>query len=178
MIIFPLLMAMCSPASSPETPTLLLDSGFCTFKPVAERTLRAELWGGRVVQESVSLSCIEPLTGSIGFCLSITLCINKEHFHVLTPPSPAVLRLRGLLRCLTHGQQEPSHTVGVAAVFGADEQQVAGGLLGGSMQAPADGAVIMSRLASEGRGGGGSMVAAFCAVPRRGSGRTAAKRLG
>lgn len=138
--------------------------GFSTFKAIAGRILPVELREGRVVQKFVSLGCIELLTGSIRFCWSITFSfiaafVHKKRFLLLLllyvfHPSFTSGTVSPRFAPLSDSQAEgifSLYTASVAAMFGADKRRAAGGLLGGSIQAPADGAVIMSRLASEGR---------------------------
>lgn len=152
--------------------------GFSTFKAVAGRILPVELREGRVVQKFVSLGCVELLTGSIGFCWRITFCfiaafVHKKRFLLLLlyvfHPSFTSGTVSPRFAPLSDSQAEgifSPYTASVAAMFGADKRRAAGGLPGGSIRAPADGAVIMSRPASEGRGEGLHAGSFLCCPPQ------------
>lgn len=154
--------------------------GFSTLQAVACRILPVELWEGCVVQKFVSLGCVELLTGSIGFCWSITFSfiaafVHKKRFLLLLlllyvfHPSFTSGTVSPRFAPLSDSQAEgifSPYTASVAAMFGADKRRAAGGLLGGSIRAPADGAVIMSRPASEGREEGLHAGGFLCCPPQ------------
>lgn len=119
--------------------------------------------------------CLELLTGSIGFCWSINFSFTAAFvhekqfllyvFHPSFTSGTVSPRFAPLSDSQAGGIFSP-YTAGVAAVFVADKRRAAGGLLGGSIRSPADGAVIMSRPASEGREEGLHAGSFLCCPPR------------
>lgn len=135
--------------------------GFSILPAAQGPILPVELHEGRV-KKCLPLGCVGLLTGSFGFCWSITFSfttafIHKKCFlllfllHVFNSSlTPGTVRPRCAPLSDSQTQETFSPcTTGVVAVFGADKRRAAGGLPGGSMRTTADGAVIMSRPASE-----------------------------
>lgn len=138
--------------------------GFSTFHIIQRSIVLVELQEGGVVQKRVSVGCVGLLTGSFGFCRSITFSftaafIRKKcvffrpfvlQFFNSSLTSGTVYTTCALLYESKAKGIVSWCTTAVAAMFGADKRRAAGGLLAGSMQTTADGAVIMSGPASEG----------------------------